>query len=94
MLLHGAQTLQDPENLSFHLILLPRYLSKIPKLKAKPFAQVRKSLTEHHALSIKASGQFRFAQHLTLPEPNQGTPQHPVNTKVIEGRFKGDKHTP
>lgn len=78
----------------FHLIVLPWYLSKIPKLKAKPFAQVRKSLTEHHALLLKQVVSSDLLSIWPYLSPNQGTPQHPVNTKVIEGRLKGDKNTP
>lgn len=65
MLPCSVQASQDSESLCFHLSVLNFSSNNIPKLKAKPFARVRKTVTEHHAVSIEASGQFLFAQHLT-----------------------------
>lgn len=89
MLLCGVQASQDPKSLHLHLAVLNLNSSNIPKLKARPFAWVRKNVTERHAVSIQASGQFRFAQHLTYL-----TLQHPVSTAVIDGQLPGDKGQP
>lgn len=60
MLLCSVQASQDLRSLHLHLAVLNLNSNKIPKLKAKPFEWVRKSITEHHAVSIEASGQFRL----------------------------------